>query len=150
MGQSLVQNYLHITFSTKYRQALINKGIELELHNYIGGICNKLECQVLKVGGYTDHIHIICLLSKKISLVELMKEIKASSSKWIKTKGECYQNFYWQDGYGAFSVNLSEVDKVVSYISNQHHHHETKTFQDEYREILSKYGVDYDELYVWN
>jgi putative transposase len=149
MGQSLVKNYVHIVFSTKYRQPLIHPSVEAELHSYLGGICNKLECHVIKVGGYTDHIHILCMLSKKISLMKLLEELKSHSSKWIKTKGSAYANFYWQDGYGAFSVNPSQVDTVVAYIDRQFEHHSKKTFQDEYRSFLKKYNVEYDEKYVW-
>ncbi len=149
MGQSLVTNYLHIVFSTKHREALIDDVIENELHNYLGGICKNLECQPLKVGGYEDHIHILCMLSKKITLVKLMEELKSHSSKWIKTKGAAYSHFYWQDGYGAFSVNPSEVDVVIDYIFRQKEHHSKKTFQEEYRAFLKKYKVDYDERYVW-
>ena len=104
MGQSLVKNYIHIVFSTKYRQELIHPPVEDELHTYLGGVCIKLECQPIKIGGHTDHIHILCMLSKKIALMKLVEEVKSHSSKWIKTKGEAYKNFYWQDGYGAFSV----------------------------------------------
>lgn len=150
MGQSLVKNYVHIVFSTKHREALIHPPVEAELHSYLGGICNKLECQVLKVGGYTDHIHILCMLSKKIALMKLLEELKSHSSKWIKTKGDAYANFYWQDGYGAFSVNPGEIDKVIDYIANQYEHHRQKTFQEEYRGFLKKYKVDYDERYIWD
>ena len=150
MGQSLVKNYIHIVFSTKHRESLSPDSIELELHNYLGGICNNLECQVVKVGGYKDHIHILCLLSKKITLVKLMEQLKSNSSKWIKTKGNEYSNFYWQDGYGAFSVNPSEIEIVVNYIANQKEHHSKKTFQNEYRAFLKKYRVEYDEKYVWD
>ena len=150
MGQSLVKNYIHIIFSTKHREPLIHSPVEAELHAYIGGICNKLDCPVIKVGGYTDHIHILCMLSKKIALMKLMEELKANSSKWIKIKGTEYENFYWQDGYGAFSVNPSEVDTIIAYINNQHKHHDKKTFQDEYRTILKNYNVEYDERYVWD
>lgn len=150
MGQSLVKNYIHIVFSTKYRETMIQPDIEAELHAYLGGICNKLECHVLKVGGYTDHIHILCMLSKKVALMKLLEEIKSHSSKWIKTRGDAYKNFYWQDGYGTFSVNPSKVDAVIAYISNQHEHHSKKTFQTEYRGFLKKYNVAYDEKYVWD
>ena len=150
MGQSLVKNYIHIVFSTKYRESLIHPPVEEELHSYLGGICNKLECQVIKVGGYTDHIHILCMLSKKISLMKLMEELKSHSSKWIKTQGKGYENYYWQDGYGAFSVNPSEVETVIAYIANQHKHHRKKTFQEEYRAFLKKYNVEYNEQYVWD
>lgn len=150
MGQSLVQNYVHIVFSTKHREKFIHPPVEAELHSYLGGICNKLECQVLIVGGYTDHIHILCKLSKKIALMKLLEEVKSHSSKWIKTKGDAYKRFYWQNGYGAFSVNPSQVDFVIKYIEDQHKHHSKKTFQIEYREFLEKYKVDYDERYVWD
>ncbi len=149
MGQSLAKNYVHIIFGTKHREPLINSTIEAELHNYLGGICNRLECYPIKVGGFTNHIHILCLLSKKIALMKLVEELKSHSSKWIKTKGAAYQNFYWQDGYGAFSVNPSEIDAVVVYIANQHEHHRQHSFQDEYRVFLKKYNVEYDERYVW-
>jgi len=150
MGQSLVRNYVHIIFSTKNRQPLIDKMLEIDLHNYIGGICNNLSCQVVRIGGYIDHVHILCLLSKKVALMKLLEEIKSHSSKWVKTRGANYHNFYWQDGYGAFSVNPAQVDKVIAYIANQHEHHRKKTFQEEFREYLDEYQVVYDERYVWD
>tara|TARA_R110000850_G_scaffold124161_1_gene242242 strand:+ start:633 stop:1085 length:453 start_codon:yes stop_codon:yes gene_type:complete len=150
MGQSLVKNYIHIVFSTKHRQPLIQLPVEAELHSYLGGICNKLDCQVLKVGGYTDHVHILCMLSKKITLIKLLEELKSHSSKWIKKKGEGYQNFYWQDGYGAFSINPSEVETVVNYIANQHAHHKKKSFKEEYLAFLKKYNVEFEDRFVWD
>ncbi len=150
MGQSLVKNYLHIIFSTKLRAPLILESIENELYSYIGGICKQLECYPIKIGGYIDHIHILCMLSKKIPLMKLLEEIKAHSSKWIKTKDDTLKKFYWQNGYGAFSVNPYEVDKVIAYIENQKEHHRKKTFQEEYRAFLKKYNVEFDEKYVWD
>jgi REP element-mobilizing transposase RayT len=150
MGQSLVKNYIHIIFSTKLRAPLILESIENELYSYIGGICKQLECYPVKIGGYIDHIHILCMLSKKSPLMKLLEEIKAHSSKWIKTKDDTLKKFYWQNGYGAFSVNPYEVDKVIAYIENQKEHHRKKTFQDEYRAFLKKYNVEFDEKYVWD
>ncbi len=95
MPQSLVQNYIDITFSTKNRQPFIDKNISAELYSYLGGICKNLECNPIKVGGHKDHVHIICLLSRKIALMKLIEEHKSHSSKWIKTKGDNYKNFYW-------------------------------------------------------
>lgn len=149
MGQSLVQNHIHIVFSTKHRAPLLQPPYEQELHAYLGGICNELECPVLIVGGYTDHIHILCMLSKKIALMTLVQKVKANSSKWIKTKDISLNNFFWQDGYGAFSVNPSQVDVVINYIKNQHQHHCKKDFKEEYRAILKKYNVQFDEQYIW-
>ena len=150
MGQSLVKNYIHIVFSTKHRESLIKPPIEKELYSYLGGICNNLGCHVLIIGGYKDHVHILCMLSTKIALMELLKQIKQRSSKWVKTKGKDCENFYWQDGYAAFSVNPAEVEVVVNYIKNQHKHHGQKEYKEEYIEFLEKYDVDYDEKYLWD
>lgn len=150
MPQSLTKNYLHIVFSTKYRQPLIHEPVQNELYNYIGGTCRELEYYPVQIGGYTDHMHILCILSKKIMFMQLLKEVKSSSSKWMKTKGDSLRNFYWQRGYGAFSVNPAQIDVVKAYIQNQKAHHEKKTFQDEYRYFLNKYNIEYDERYVWD
>jgi putative transposase len=120
MGQSLVKTYVHIIYSTKHRQALIDNAIESELHSYLGGICNKLESFPVKIGGYWDHVHVLCMLLKKIALIKLIETLKAHSSKWIKTVNERYNNFYWQDGYGAFSVSPSDLEAVKHYIEKQH------------------------------
>ena len=119
-----------MVFSTKHREPLILPPYEDELHGYLGRICKNHDCQPIKIGGYTDHIHILCMLSKKIALMKLVEEVKSHSSKWIKTLDGSFSNFYWQDGYGAFSVNPSEVERLISYIANQHQHHSKKTFQD--------------------
>lgn len=149
MAQSLTKIYIHITFSTKNRQALIDNEIKNKLFDYLGGICKMLECNPLQVGGHKDHVHIVCILSKKITLIKLIEEIKKSSSKWIKTTDKKYQHFYWQDGYGAFSVSPKQTDIVVDYIKNQEEHHKKISFQDELRAFLKQYGVDYDERYIW-
>jgi putative transposase len=150
MSQSLTKNYIHIVFSTKHREPLIFPPYEDQLHSYLGGICKNLECQPIKIGGYTDHIHILCMLSKKIALMTLVENVKRQSSKWIKTRDESLERFYWQDGYGAFSVSPGHVERVTAYIANQHKHHENKSFKDEYRKILTRYKADYDERYVWD
>jgi putative transposase len=150
MGQSLAKNYIHIVFSTKHRAPLIDPSIENDLYRYMSGICTKLGCEPIIIGGYTDHVHVLCRLSKKVALMKLLEELKGHSSKYMKTKGPEYFNFYWQDGYGAFSVSESVVDKVTEYIANQKQHHSKKTFQNEYRTILKKCKVAYDERYVWD
>jgi putative transposase len=150
MPQSLVKNYVHITFSTKSRYPFMDKTIQPELFSYLGGICKNLESYPVEIGGYTEHIHILCLLSRKITLMKLVEELKSHSSKWIKTKGIKYQHFYWQRGYGAFSVNPNDIEVVQRYILNQYEHHKERTFQDEYRIFLKKYEVEYDEKFVWD
>ena len=150
MLQSLIRNYLHITFSTKDRIMLIHPEIEDELFSYLGGICHNLECNPILIGGHKDHVHIFCLLSQKIALMKLIEEVKSHSSKWIKTKGDKWKKFYWQNGYGAFSVNPSEIEVVKEYIKNQKEHHRNRTFQEEYLAFLKKYTIDYDERYIWD
>ena len=149
MAQSLSKVYVHITFSTKNRYPYIDDSINKELWAYIGGICKALDCNPMRIGGYNDHVHICCQLSKKIMQIKLLEEIKSQSSKWIKAKGQQYQKFYWQDGYGIFSVNPFEIEKVIEYIDNQYEHHKKRTFQEELLAFLKKYKVEYDERYLW-
>ncbi len=150
MGQSLVKNYIHIVFSTKYRQPLIDEGIAEDLYAYLGGMCKIMDCPPIIVGGYKDHIHILCLLSKKIPLMKLLEEVKSHSSSWIKTKGDAYEAFRWQNGYAAFSVNWKGVNAVTRYIANQKMHHSKRDFQDECRMLLRENNVEYDERYIWD
>ncbi|MGB0930113.1 MAG: IS200/IS605 family transposase [Chitinophagales bacterium] len=150
MPQSLVKNYVHLVFSTKHRQPLITKKIQPELYAYMGGICSSLECYPRAIGGVEDHVHILCLLSQKIALMKLLEKVKSKSSRWIKTKGEEFEGFYWQNGYGAFSVNPTQEGVVKRYIQNQEEHHKNKTFKTEFRYFLNKYKLEYDERYVWD
>ena len=150
MPQSLSKVYVHITFSTKYRLNLISDDIEESLYDYLGGICKGMECNPVKVGGYKNHVHILCLLSRKVTQMDLLEELKKRSSKWIKTKGAQYANFYWQNGYGIFSVNPAKIDRVIRYIEKQKEHHGKKDFKEEFREFLKENNVDYDERYVWD
>jgi len=150
MAQSLSNVLLHIVFSTKNRQPWIDVEIEEELFKYIAGICRELKCPSHKIGGTDDHIHIACSLSRTIAISKLVEEIKSSSSKWIKTKDDRFSNFAWQNGYGAFSIGQSQLSDLCRYIANQRDHHRRSTFQDEYRSLLEKYGIQFDERYVWD
>ncbi|MDL2304449.1 IS200/IS605 family transposase [Bacteroides sp. OttesenSCG-928-D19] len=151
MPQSLSNVYLHLTFSTKHRVPLLaNREVSSRLWEFIGGICREMKCYPIQIGGYSDHVHILCLLGREISQARLVENLKKRSSAWMKTLGEAYTKFYWQEGYGAFSVNPTEKDKVVQYILAQEEHHRKRTFQEEYRAFLNKYNVNYDERYVWD
>ena len=151
MPQSLAQVYVHIVFATKIRYpSLSEKNIRYEMHAYLGGTCNNMDCRIIAVGGFTDHVHILCKLTRNLSIAKVVGEIKRSSSKWIKTKGSIYKKFAWQNGYGVFSIGRTEVDIVKKYIEEQEEHHRKKSFQDEYREFLKTYDVEYDERYVWD
>lgn len=150
MPQSLSKVYVHIIFSTKYRKNNIDEDIEDSLFEYIGGICKNLECNAIIVGGYRNHVHILCQLSRKITQMKLLENVKKSSSKWIKTQGQAYSDFYWQNGYGIFSVNPSKIDIVKNYIKHQKEHHEKSSFKDEFSSFLKKYNVEYNNNYVWD
>ncbi len=129
---------------------MIDQKIENDLYNYMGGIFKDLDCNPVQIGGHKNHVHILCLLSRKIAQMNLIQEIKQGSSKWIKTMGSEYADFYWQDGYAIFSVSPTNVDKLVDYIQNQHIHHQKRSFKEEFILFLKKYGMNYDERYVWD
>lgn len=150
MAQSLVKNYLHIIFSTKLRTEFIDEKIENELFSYIATICKDYDSPAIQIGGTDDHIHILLNLSRKLALMTVVQEIKSHSSKWIKTKGKRYEHFYWQDGYGAFSVSQKHIPATINYIKNQREHHQNQSFKIELINILEKYEQNYDERYLWD
>ena len=148
MPQSLSNILLHVVFSTKNRRALIGPDVEDELWRYLASACTAHGCQAHRVGGTVDHVHILCGLARTVTASSLLAEVKASSSKWMKTKG--VGEFGWQNGYGAFSIGQSQFEDVAAYIARQKERHRCLTFQEEYREFLRKYRVEYDERYVWD
>ena len=150
MAQSLSSILVHLIFSTKHRQPFISEDIEKELHPYLATIFKRLKSPSLAIGGTDDHIHILFSLSRTIRIADLVEELKADTSSWIKTKGTEFKQFYWQRGYGAFSIGQSQVPALKRYIARQRIHHQRVTFQDEYRKFLKSYGIDYDERYVWD
>jgi len=150
MASTLTRLLVHITFSTKRREALIPEEIEPNLYAYIGGICRRMESPLLAMGGITDHVHLLVSLGKTVALADLMLNIKRDSSKWIKEQDAALSAFGWQDGYFAFSIGESVVDALRIYIANQNEHHKTVTFKDEMRGFLRKYGIEWDERYAWD
>jgi len=151
MPQSLAQVYLHIVFSTKNRiPYLREKESRDRLHAYLAGICKKLDCPALIVGGFQDHVHLLCRHSKNMALSHFLQELKRDSSKWVKTEATTLADFHWQNGYGAFSVSPAHIDPLKQYIADQEKHHQRETFQDEFRRLCRKYGVEIDERYVWD
>ena len=150
MPQSLVQNLVHLTFSTKQRRLLIHKDIREELNKYLSGILRNCESPAIIVNSVEDHAHLLFSLSRKHALMDIVEEVKKSSSKWIKTKDVRYANFYWQAGYGAFSVSQSNAETVRRYIAGQEQHHRKMTFQDEFRALLQRHGIEFDERFVWD
>jgi len=151
MSQSLSSVYLHIVFSTKDRfPFLADVGIRREAHALLGGIAKKFECPPLLVGGVGDHVHILLGLGRKVSQADLVKELKRGSSIWIKERFPEMQKFGWQAGYGVFSVSPSKLESVQRYIEKQEEHHRRKSFQDEFRSLLVKHGLSFDERYLWD
>ena len=150
MPQSLVKILTHVVFSTKDRSDLISPAIEDKLFAYISGIVRNNGSRLIVANGTTNHVHLLISLGKTISISSLVGKIKRDSSTWIKTQDPKFKKFYWQDGYGAFSVAQSHVDNVIRYIENQKEHHKTKDFKTEFRGFLDKHEIDYDEKYVWD
>ena len=151
MPQSLAKIYVHLVFSTKGRTDTIPKAHLAEVHAYVAEIFNYHGCLAIQVGGTANHIHILFLLGKQVDLSEIVRTVKSSTSRWINEKnGKSFHHFYWQDGYGAFSVSNSHVDAVVKYIQGQEEHHKRVSFQDEFRRICELYNVGLDERYVWD
>jgi putative transposase len=150
MSQSLAKIMIHIIFSTRHRQPfLYDSALRNSMHAYIAGVCDQCESPAIVIGGVADHVHILCIQSRTVTTANLIKEIKASSSKWVKSQGVSASQFSWQNGYGAFSVSQSQLAAVRSYITTQEEHHRRVTFQEEYRSFLRRYEVEFDERYVW-
>jgi REP element-mobilizing transposase RayT len=120
------------------------------MHAYRATICRDVDADLVRVGGVADHVHIVTTLPRTLSQAQLIEQLKKTSSKWIKSLDIRYRGFFWQRGYGAFSVSSSQLDAVLRYIEAQQEHHRTRTFQEEYRELLRKHGMDFDERCVWD
>lgn len=150
MPQSLSSILVHLVFSTKFRDPIINIEIEPKLHAYLAAVFRECKSSSLIVGGASDHIHALFALHRTQAVANVVEEVKKSSSKWIKTKGKDLHDFQWQAGYGAFSIGASNIATVKQYIATQREHHRHRTFQDESRLLMNKYAVEYDERYVWD
>ncbi len=150
MPQSLAQVIVHLVFSTKNREPLLNVTIRPSLHAYLAAVTRNTGCECHRIGGVADHVHLAIGLSRTSTIAGLVEELKTSSSKWLKTQSPELAAFAWQRGYGAFSISPGNLEKLSSYIDGQDEHHRTRTFQEEYREFLVKYHVAYDERYVWD
>jgi putative transposase len=151
MPQSLSAVYLHLIFSTKNRMPFLkDRDVRSEVHAYLSGISRNLDCPAILVGGVADHVHILARQSRTITQADWVKELKRASSLWTKERHPSLKDFAWQSGYGIFSVSQSSVEKVTAYISEQEEHHRTRSFQDEFRTMLTKHGIPWDEQYVWD
>ena len=148
MPQSLSKVYVHIIFSTKYRQSIIDEKSRIEIQKYIVSTLANKGVYTEEIYINPDHLHILCTLPRTITIAKLVATVKAPSSMRLKEKG--INNFCWQEGYGCFSVSASKVDVVKKYIKNQKEHHKQLDFKDELRMFFKEYHTDYDERYVWD
>lgn len=147
MASTLICHYVHIIFSTKDRTPWIADSFASRLHAYIGGIIRSRDCSLLAAGGVEDHIHVLATLHPSCALAELVRDIKANSSRFIHDELRL-SDFAWQNGYACFSVSKSNVNTVIKYISTQREHHATRSFKDELIALLEKHGVEYRPEYL--
>ncbi|QMW04497.1 IS200/IS605 family transposase [Spirosoma foliorum] len=149
MANTYHQVYIQAVFAVKYRAAIIDRTWQNDLFAVIGNLINETGCQTIIVNGVADHVHCFIGLKPTVAISELMKAIKAKSSKWINETALTPSRFEWQGGYGAFSYSRSHIDNVYRYIENQAEHHRKQTFREEYINFLRKFGVPYDERYIF-
>ncbi len=149
MASTLVKIIVHLVFHVKSTSVKMREEDLERVFPYLGGIIRNLGGAPIQIGGMTDHVHVLAALPKTMSLSDLVRDIKAHSSKWIKSLDSCYQGFSWQEGYGAFSVSSSLINKTIKYIQGQAEHHKKYTFIEEYKLFLEAYGINYDERYAF-
>jgi REP-associated tyrosine transposase len=151
MAQSLAKILVHTVFSTKDRRPLLgDKSVREELFLYLGGTLTSMDCEPIIVGGVADHVHLFCALSRSCNVSEMVKEVKRGSALWLKTMSPNLQGFAWQSGYGVFSVGFSQIKSVRDYIARQDVYHRKVSFQDEFRQFLRRYEIEFDEKTVWD
>ena len=150
MPQSHSNILIHLIWSTKDRHPWLEPGLLEKTRAFLAGAVRQCDCETYRVGGVADHVHLAVRLSRTLSVADLVKESKTASSKWLKTQNPALAGFFWQQGYGAFSVGMRQKETLLHYIDHQEEHRRTHSFQDEYRDFLKKYGIDYDERYVWD
>jgi putative transposase len=146
---SYVSAYFHCVFSTKERRPFITPELRERLWPFLGGIAKQNKMKAIEIGGVADHVHILLSLPSTMTVAKAMQLIKGGSSKWIHETFPSQREFAWQEEYGAFSVSVSQLDKIVEYIRGQEEHHRKVTFQEEFRALLGKHRIEYDERYLW-
>jgi putative transposase len=150
MADTYTKIYIHVIFTIQGRRNLIDNQHKDELHKYITGIIQNKKQKVIAINGMPDHIHILIGIKPDIALSDLMRDVKANSSKFINEKRWIAGKFNWQEGFGGFSYSHSQLDSVANYIRNQEEHHSRKTFRDEYLDMLRKFDVEYDPKYIFD
>ncbi|MEZ6138449.1 MAG: IS200/IS605 family transposase [Pirellulaceae bacterium] len=139
----------HVVFSTKYRRQILLKPNAESIYQYVGGIIRSLDCHLVEAGGIEDHVHLLLNIAPTIAVSDVIRTIKANSSKWINQQDFTQREFQWQKGYAAFTVSYSQRDAVRSYIQNQEEHHKTLSFEEEYIKILTRHGIPFERKYLF-
>jgi putative transposase len=140
----------HVIFSTKNRESLITPAVREDLYSYIAGILRRQDGLPLEIGGMPDHLHLVIRIDPDVSVSDIVRLVKANSSKWANERPAGVGRFAWQRGYGAFTVSFSQLDAVRQYVRTQEEHHRVKTFQEEFVEFLKRHGIEFDERYLWD
>ena len=149
MANTYTKLHYHIVFSTKNRVPWIKEDLEQRVWEFLGGIARKNGATALQVGGIEDHVHVVAATPPTLAISKLLQLLKGGSSTWANETIPRLKGFAWQDGYSAFSVSASNLPAVIQYVKTQREHHRQRTFQDEYKTLLAKHGIEFDEQYVW-
>lgn len=150
MPNTYTQLYIQFVFAVKWRESLIQSAWKNELYKYITGIVQNNKSKMLAINGMSDHIHIFIGYKPTIAIPDLIKDIKVASSLWINDNRLTRHRFNWQEGYGAFSYRLRDIDEICRYIQNQELHHQKKTFRQEYIDLLKDFQIEYDDKYLFD
>ncbi|MBI1804678.1 MAG: IS200/IS605 family transposase [Ignavibacteriae bacterium] len=150
MSHTYTRLLTHIVFSTKNRFPFINAELRSRLFPYIGGIVRELDGKPILINGIADHVHILTSLPPRLALSDVLRTVKANSSRWVHEQFPSHTKFAWQTGFGAFSVSYGHIERVRNYIANQEQHHRRATFQEELLNFLKEQEVEYDERYIWD
>jgi putative transposase len=150
MPQSLSLVIIHVVFSTEDREPWIAPAMRPRLHAYLAEVARDIGCEAYRVGGVADHVHLALSLPRTVTQSDLVKQLKTASNHWLGNQDARYAGFAWQRGYGIFSIGKSQLSELVQYIDKQERHHKVRTFQDEFRALLQRYELKYDEAYVWD
>ncbi|GAH02703.1 unnamed protein product, partial [marine sediment metagenome] len=145
---SYISCYVHYVFSTKNQEKWLKSDIREKLFPYIGGICRENNFKLIKAGGVDDHLHLLVSLPSTITIAKVIQYLKGGSSRWIHETFGDMKNFAWQEGYGAFTIGVSQIDRTIKYITNQEDHHRKKTFREEFIDILNYHGIEFEEKYL--
>lgn len=150
MPNTYSQMYVQVVIVVKHRQALIQKPWKDELYKYITGIITNKGQKLLRINGVENHVHLLINIKPNIALSDLMRDIKANSSRWVNEQKFNNHQFQWQEGFGAFTYSTSQLDNVIKYIDDQEEHHKKQSFKDEYLSFLKKFDVDYKMEYLFD